>query len=578
MSGFFQDPPRLPDAWRSDATLREALQWRLGDDVYGVAEPELAAMGALAAAPETLALALQAEQEPPVHVPYSAWGERVDDIKVSEAYVALGALGVRAGVTALPYEDGPYGPAARVVWGALIALWGPSSALYSCPVAMTDAAARTLLVHGGASDVPVVERLVSRDPGRAWTSGQWMTETTGGSDVGRTETVARRDDDGTWRLYGTKWFTSATTSEIALTLARPEGAPEGSRGLSLFRVHRRTDDGRPNGIVVRRLKDKLGTRALPTAELELEGAIAWPVGEADDGSPGRSAKDGGGAGLRRIATMLNLTRVHNALNAAGALARGLAWARAYADVRQVGGRSLASLPAHRATLADLAVDHAAALALVLKCCELTGRVEHGVATPDEERVLRGLTPVTKLATARWAVAGAAEAMECLGGVGYCEDSGLPALVRNTHVMPIWEGTTNVLALDLRRATARSGALEALLADVAEGVGPLRDDPAVGAAAGAVAASAARIAELAPEVGEAGARELALSLARTVACAELCRQGAWAARRGRGRTAAAATRLAARGLAPGPIASDDELELAGWGPEQTAEPHPSDAAR
>ncbi|MDQ3957807.1 MAG: acyl-CoA dehydrogenase family protein, partial [Actinomycetota bacterium] len=444
MASFLQTPPVLPDAWQSDAFLRESMLWRLGDDVYAEAEGQLAAMGAVATAPETLALALRAEREPPVHVPFGPWGERIDEIHVSDAYVRLGELGVRAGVTALPYEQGPFGVSARVVWGALVALWGPSSALYSCPVAMTDAAARTLLVHGGPSDLPVVDRLVSRDPATAWTSGQWMTETAGGSDVGGTETGARRDTQGTWRLWGTKWFTSSTTSEMALTLARPEGAPAGSRSLALFRVHRRTDDGRSNGIVVRRLKDKLGTRSLPTAELELSGAIAWPVGDPAQGG-----------GLRRIATMLNLTRIHNALAAAGALGRGLAWARAFAAVRHVGGRPLMSLPAHRATLADLAVDRAAALALVLRCCELTGRAEGGVASDDEKDVLRGLTPVTKLATARWAVAGVAEAMECLGGVGYCEDSGLPALVRNTHVMPIWEGTTTVLALDLQRAAARS---------------------------------------------------------------------------------------------------------------------------
>lgn len=565
MSGFLQNAPQLPDAWRSDAALREAVAWHLGDDLYAAAEPELAAMGGLTVAPETLALAARAEQEPPVHVAYSAWGERVDEITVSDAYAALGEMGVRVGVTALPYEDGPYGPAARVVWGALIALWGPSSALYSCPVAMTDAAARTLLVHGGPSEVPVVERLVSRDPGVAWTSGQWMTETTGGSDVGGTETIARRDPDGTWRLYGTKWFTSATTSEVALTLARPEGAPEGSRGLSLFRVHRRADDGGPNGIVVRRLKDKLGTRALPTAELELDGAVAWPVGEPD------------GGGLRRIATMLNLTRIHNALNAAGALGRGLAWARSFAAVRHVGGRPLASLPAHRATLADLAVDYAATLALVLRCCALTGRAEHGIASPDEERILRGLTPVTKLATARWAVAGTAEAMESLGGVGYCEDSGLPALVRNTHVMPIWEGTTNVLALDLRRAIARSGALDALLADVEDGVARLADDPFVGEPARATSAAVAGIAAVAAETGEAGARELALAVARTVACAELCRQGAWAAGRGSTRTAAAAARLAARGLGPRAGLDEAGLELAGWGPEEASVSEHSDVA-
>ena len=569
MSPFLQKPPVLPDAWRSDDALREALAWRLGEDAYRVAAPQLAAMGAEATRPETLALALRAEQEPPVHVPYATWGERVDEIKVSDAYVQLGAMGVRAGVTALPYEESELGPSARVVWGALIALWGPSSALYSCPVAMTDAAARTLLVHGGPADVPVVDRLVSRDPGRAWTSGQWMTETSGGSDVGGTETVARRAEDGSWRLFGTKWFTSATTSELALTLARPEGAPEGSRGLALFRVHRRDSDGRPNGIVVRRLKDKLGTRALPTAELELAGALAWPVGDPAEGG-----------GLRRIATMLNLTRIHNALNAAGALARGLAWARAYAAVRTVAGRPLGSLPAHRATLADLAVDYAATLALVLKCCELTGRAEHGVATEDELRMLRGLTPVTKLATARWAVAGTAEAMECLGGVGYCEDSGLPALVRNTHVMPIWEGTTNVLALDLRRAIARSGALEALLDGVVEGLAGLRDDPAVAAPVSETLRAAAAI-RAASDRGEESARDVAMAVGRTIACAELCRQGAWAARRGSGRTAAAASRLAARGLGPGAAHDESTLELAAWGPASDAAApeaslHPSDA--
>ncbi|MDQ4023942.1 MAG: acyl-CoA dehydrogenase family protein, partial [Actinomycetota bacterium] len=502
MSPFLQTPPVLPDAWRSDDALREALAWRLGEDLYRRATPQLAAMGEAATRPETLALAARAEREPPVHVPYATWGEHIDEIEVSDAYLRLGAMGVRAGVTALPYEETDLGPSARVVWGALIALWGPSSALYSCPVAMTDAAARTLLVHGGPSDVPVVERLVSRDPERAWTSGQWMTETSGGSDVGGTETVARCGPDGAWRLYGTKWFTSATTSEIALTLARAEGGREGSRGLALFRVHRRDAEGRPNGIVVRRLKDKLGTRALPTAELELTGVLAWPVGDPAEGG-----------GLRRIATMLNLTRIHNALNAAGALARGLAWARAYAAVRTVGGRPLASLPAHRATLADLAVDYAATLALVLRCCELTGRAEHGVASEDELRMLRGLTPVTKLATARWAVAGVAEAMEALGGVGYCEDLGLPALVRNTHVMPIWEGTTNVLALDLRRAIARAGALDALLGDVAESLADLRDDPAVAAPVAETLRAAAAIAA-APDAGEEGARELALSVART----------------------------------------------------------------
>ncbi len=549
MPGFLQTPPILPSSWTSDRTLRESVVFHLGDDAFELAADELEAMGELAVAPATLELAARAETEPPRLVPYSAWGERVDEIIVSDAYSELGRIGVEAGVTALPYEDTPYQAKARVVWAALLHMWGPSSALYSCPVAMTDGAARTLLLHGDLDDIAVVGHLTTRDPATAWTSGQWMTETAGGSDVSRTGTVARRDGSGTWRLYGTKWFTSATTSEMALTLARPEGAPEGSRGLALFRVHRHLEEG-PNAITVRRLKEKLGTRALPTAELELEGAVAYPVGDPLDG-----------AGVRRISTMLNITRIHNSLGATAAITRGLSWARAYARVREAFGTRLADLPAHRATLADMAVDHAASLALTMRCCELMGTVEHGSASAEETALLRGLTPLTKLTTGRWSIAAVTEAMEAVGGVGYCEDSTIPALVRNTHVIPIWEGTTNVLALDFLRATQRSDALQVLVADAAEALARA-DHPAV---ISAVESCTSALRAIGDRIGQdavtdpAQARSIALGLGATYACARLCLQGTWAAQRGDHRTAAAAVRLAARGLVPPP--APEHLELA-----------------
>lgn len=552
MDGFLQQPPQLPDAWTSDRALREALQFHLGDDLFAGATPLLEEVGEWSTSPATLELAMQAEREPPVHIPYSTFGERIDEIRVSDAYLELGKQGVRFGVSALPYEETEFGEAARVVWGGLIALWGASSGLYSCPIAMTDAAARTLLVHGAKPEREVVARLTSRDPEAAWTSGQWMTETIGGSDVSRTGTVAKRDA-GTWRLYGTKWFTSATTSEMALTLARPEGADEGSRGLALFRVNRALDDGQRNAIRVRRLKDKLGTRSLPTAELELEGAIAHPVGDPLEGG-----------GVRKIATMLNITRIHNSIASVYSLARGLAWARSYARVREVFGAPLHTLPAHRATLTDLAVHHAAALALVLRCCELTGRVEHGNDS-EIEPLLRGLTPVTKLLTARWAIAGVTEAMECVGGVGYCEDSTLPALVRNTHVQPIWEGTTNVLSLDVLRAAQRSGAVDALLEDAEETISGVGDQPVVGDAVASVKHAVgelrdrwARMDDL--DQAQSGARSFAMGLGTTYACARLCAQGAWAAQRGDERTARAAERLAAKGLLAPPPPSDTSLAM------------------
>ena len=343
---------------------------------------------------------------------------------------------------------------------------------------------------------------------------------------------------------------------MALTLARPQGAEQGARGLSLFRIHRLLEDGTRNVILVRRLKDKLGTRSLPTAELELQGAIAVPVGDPYEGG-----------GVRRIATMLNITRIHNALGSAGSLARGLAWSRAYASVREVFGGRLQDLPAHRATLTDLAVDYAATLALVLRCCELLGQMEHGHASDDQVATLRALTPVTKLATARWAVAGVAEAMEAVGGVGYCEDSTIPALVRNTHVQPIWEGTTNVLALDMLRAEERSGAVSALLADARAALDEVSDDPAVARPAAAARRALEdihnRISSVAGDVDarQAQARSIALSLATTYACARLCLQGSWAVARGDSRTASAAHRLAQRGLVAPPAPSDPDLALA-----------------
>jgi alkylation response protein AidB-like acyl-CoA dehydrogenase len=551
MTDFLQTPPRLRNAWTSDRQLRETIHFHLGDELFRLAEAELKSVGEIATRSETIALARQAESEPPVHIPYSAWGERIDEIRVSPAYIELGRLGVEAGVTALPYEDSPYASAARVVWAGLLALWGPSSALYSCPVAMTDGAARTLLEHGDLDDISVVGRLTTRDFATAWTSGQWMTETAGGSDVSRTGTVARRGEDGTWRLHGTKWFSSATTSEMALTLARPEGAPEGSRGLSMFRIERSLPDGSRNAIRVRRLKEKLGTRALPTAELELEGAVAYPIGDPYDGG-----------GLRRIATMLNITRIHNSLGASGGMGRGLAYARAYAEVREVFGHPLHQMPAHRATLTSIAVDYAAALALTLRCCELLGKLEHGSASDHEIALLRGLTPLSKLATAKWAVAAAAEVMESIGGVGYCEDSGIPAYVRNSHVLPIWEGTTNVLSLDFLRAAARSGALEAIETDVASTFGSLKGDgpfdPSLIAAQvqgslGEVMGRARSAIE--DDRGQFWVRWIALGIASAYACTRLLAQGEWAARRGDARTVSAAMLMLNRGLTSGYVSQD-----------------------
>ncbi len=530
---FFQDGPRLCNTYDADALLREALARLLPAETRGALEPEWRALGEAAAGP-LLELARDAERDPPRHVPYDAWGRRVDRVEVCRAWRELHAESARRGLVALPYE-GRLGACARLHQFALLHLFAPSSAIFTCYLAMTDGAARTLAEHDPALAARVVPRLTSRDPERFWTSGQWMTERGGGSDVGGTQTVARAREDGAFDLCGAKWFTSAVTSEVALTLARPEGAPEGSRGLSLFFLELLRPDGAWNGLRVLRLKDKLGTRALPTAEIELHGARAVPVG-------------GLGAGVRKIAPLLNITRLHNAVNACALMARLLHLLRDYSRRRRAFGRALAEQPLHRETLAALQVEYEAALALTFDCARLLGRKEAGLAREDEHALLRLLTPLAKLLTAKQAVAVASEALEGFGGAGYVEDTGLPVFLRDAQVLPIWEGTTNVLSLDALRAATREGALGAWVSVSRQRLSLLVPGLLSGLSLELqhhVEASAEllrRTLDGGSDATEAAARALALRLAALSAAVPLLEQAAWAFQTGRGpRAALAATR-------------------------------------
>lgn len=521
MTSFFQEPPRLGNQWRDDAPLRAVVARLLPPALHDELAPGLDALGGRAGG-DLLALAAAAESQPPVHVPYDAWGCRVDRIVTSEAWSALDRVAAAEGVVAAAY-DAAHGEHARLHQAVRLYLYHPSSAIYSCPLAMTDGAARCLLQHGGDDPAfaEVVGRLTSRDPARFWTSGQWMTERTGGSDVSGTSTVARPLEGGAWALHGVKWFTSATTSQVALTLARLPDAAPGSAGLSLFLVRLRDDDGALRGIRVERLKDKLGTRALPTAELTLDGAPSRLVG-------------GAGHGVRKIAAVLNVTRFYNAVCAAAQMRRCVALAADWATRRVAFGRALAAQPLHVETLAAMQVEAEGALHLVLDLATLLGREEHGRATPEESLVLRLMTPVAKLFTARQAVAVASETLEAFGGAGYVEDTGLPVLLRDAQVLAIWEGTTNVLSLDVLRAAAKGDAPAAFHAGVARRLDAAAQVPALVPAATRVRDALAALARHAGEAAardeatmQAEARDVAFALARTYVGALLLEHAAWA---------------------------------------------------
>jgi acyl-CoA dehydrogenase len=536
---FFQDPPRLGNQFDDDPLLPSWLERSLGPAAGEIAG-ELRALGDLAVEYHGKQLADLPNE--PVLTQWDAWGQRVDRIDVSPLWREAQVLAARHGMVAAGYEP-RLGAGARTHQFAIVHVLGPSLDVYSCPLAMTDGAARTLLASGDRALIDrYVPRLVSRDPAQMWTSGQWMTERTGGSDVSQTETVARRDGD-TWRLYGTKWFTSATTSEMALTLARPEGNPDGSRGLALFLVELRDERGRLRNIAVNRLKDKLGTRKVPTAELTLDGAPASLVGSASDG-------------VRGITPMLSVTRTWNAICAVSGMRRGLALARDYARRRKAFGALLVDKPLHADTLAGLEAEYAAAFCLAFRSVALVGQLEHGTRAQrdDAERLSRALIPIAKLTTAKQAVAVASEAIEACGGAGYVEDTGLPLLLRDSQVLPIWEGTTNVLSLDALRALGKGEALAALNAKLDRCTQNVHD-PALVTCTQTAAAAVAHAEQWLqqtlmtdPVSAEAGARRFAMTLGRALAVALLADHAQWSLNvEADGRARAAALRLSQAGI-------------------------------
>ena len=540
-TGFFQDPPRLRDEYADDLALQRYLERVLPPEVREEIEPGLAEMGALAAGElKELSDAMdRREHEPRLHT-FDAWGRRVDEVEISPHWERIAEVAHTHGVIATAYERA-HGEHSRVHQFALAYLYNPSSALFSCPLAMTDGAARSLLAHGDRTLIDhAVPRLTSRDPASAWTSGQWMTERPGGSDVGLSETVARQEN-GVWRLTGTKWFTSAITADMALTLARPEGNGPGGRGLAMFYVEVRDDAGELNDIRVLRLKDKLGTRQMPTAELALEDTRAQLVGPPSHGT-------------RNITPMLAITRLWNAVSAVGSLRRSLALARDYATRRVAFGDALSDKPLHQATLAWLRVQHESALQLTFRAVELLGREEAGVATEQESRALRLLLPIAKLLTAKQAVAGASEALEAFGGAGYIEDTHLPQLLRDAQVLSIWEGTTNVLSLDALRALQDDQVLPAYRAEV-ERATTAATHPEL-ATIGKLAVDAMdhaadwimRALEHDPAAVEHGGRRFAITLGRSLQAALLVAQAQHDLDvHGDARTLAVARRFVAEGI-------------------------------
>uniref|UniRef100_A0A4X2KVM2 Acyl-CoA dehydrogenase family member 11 n=1 Tax=Vombatus ursinus TaxID=29139 RepID=A0A4X2KVM2_VOMUR len=393
---FFQGQPRLGNQYLEDALLRGYLKRQLPTQVFAAVNQDLQRFGARVS-DEILSLGQECETKPPRLKPFDGWGQRVDLVLTCSAWKKLKEISAEEGLIAIGYERKYFGWS-RVYQMAKLFLFSPSSGMFLCPLAMADGAAKVLEVmkpSGAAGEA--FGHLTSRDPKHFWTSGQWMTERKGGSDVAHgTETVALKQEDGTYKLFGLKWFTSSTDADMTLALAR--------------------------------IRDAQGSVTKISQE---------------------------GRGVATIADMLTVTRIYNAICAVGFMRRVVTMAREYATQRFAFGKFIKDHPLHTQTLARMEVQTRGGFLLVMEVGRLLGLEETNLASARDSHLLRLLNSVTKLYTAKQAMAVVSEGLECFGGQGYMEDTGLAGILRDTQVLTIWEGTTNVLALDALYVLAKS---------------------------------------------------------------------------------------------------------------------------
>jgi len=445
VGNFVQSEPWHENPFLSDKFLATYLARVLPGEVLTDIKSDLERFGERCAT-EIQVLGRECEVNPPYLIQTTAWGQRVDHIVTCPAWKQMKSISAEEGLIAIAYEKN-HDVYSRLYQMVKLYMFSPVSGLYSCPLAMTDGAAKS--IEALNLNIPeAFEHLTSRDPTKFWTSGQWMTERKGGSDVGAsTETVAIKEKDDMYRLYGYKWFSSATDSDMTMTLARPNSS--NNPKLSMFYLKTRDNQGNLNNIQVMKMKNKLGTRQLPTAELLLDGTEAMMVGKE-------------GKGIASIANMLTITRLHNSLSAVGAMRKILSLARDYGRRRLAFGNLIYKHPLHTQTLARLEVEVRGCSSLFLDLALKLGREDCGKISDQDLLLLRLLTPVAKMYTAKSAMSVISEGLECFGGQGYIEDTGLPNLLRDSQVLPIWEGTSSVMSLDVVRAITKTKG-EALVA-------------------------------------------------------------------------------------------------------------------
>ncbi|MGW7532379.1 acyl-CoA dehydrogenase family protein [Amycolatopsis sp. NPDC054798] len=427
-----QVPPLEHDT-AADPALAEAVG---RTDASWVAD-ELHELGRLAGSEQVQEWSRLVNENEPVLRTHDRYGRRIDEVEFHPHWHDLMNVAVSHGLQAAPWRDER--PGAHAARAAKFYVWSQSEAGHTCPISMTYAAVPALRANPELAGK--YEPLLAsteydfglREPGtkRGLIAGMSMTEKQGGSDVRANTTAARPAGDGSYRLVGHKWFTSAPMSDMFLTLAQAPG------GLSCFLLPRVLPDGSRNPIRLQRLKDKLGNRSNASSEIEYDDAVGWLVGEE-------------GRGVRTIIEMVNNTRLDCALGSSSGMRLGAVRAVHHATHRYAFGKALVDQPLMANVLADLVIEAEAAVAASMRLAAAGDR-----PGDEQEQAFRRLgLAVTKYWVCKRAPMHAAEALECFGGNGYVEESGMPRLYREAPLMSIWEGSGNVAALDALRAMGR----------------------------------------------------------------------------------------------------------------------------
>ncbi|MGB0928973.1 MAG: acyl-CoA dehydrogenase family protein [Pikeienuella sp.] len=439
------------NAYTADTALQELAWLYLAQEDQPRFTPEFERMGALVG-DRLEGLALTADKNPPTLQIRARNGAALEAIHKHPAYVELEryAFG-EFGLAAMSHRGGVFGadaPLPPMVKYALVYLFVQAEFGLCCPLSMTDSLTRTLVKFGDKALVDqYFDQLTSQDMDTLFQGSMFMTEQVAGSDVGAIETTAKLVD-GEWKLSGDKWFCSNPDAALGMVLARPEGGEGGTRGLSLFLLPRVLPDGTRNNYRILRLKDKMGTRSMASGEIIMEGATAFLVGDP-------------GQGFKQMTDMINMSRLANGVRSAGMMRRAVAEALFISKNRTAFGKRLIDLPLMRRQLMKMLVTTEQGRSMVFHTARVLQAADGGDG--EQAKVLRILTPLVKLRTCRDARKVAGDGMEVRGGCGYIEEWSDARVLRDAHLGSIWEGTSNIVALDVARATRRAGALDALRA-------------------------------------------------------------------------------------------------------------------